>query len=54
MKYYTDIRYCVRKINRYDGKTEYAVYENDNLVERGFISKERAQHYLDTYKRLMR
>lgn len=47
------IKYSVRLIRRADGKTEWGVYENDHLVDT-FISKERAQHYLAIYRRLMR
>ena len=48
-----DIQYSVRPIDRPDGKTEWGVYENDNLVDT-FLSKERANNYLSLYRRLMR
>ena len=48
-----DVKYTIKLIKRPDGKTEYGVYENNNIVD-SFLSYERAVQYLEYYKRAMR
>lgn len=47
------IKYTIKLIKRLDNKTEYGVYENNNLVD-SFLSYDRAVQYLEYYKRAMR
>ena len=53
MTYYTDIDYNVKPILLPDGSTAWGAYENDNIVAIR-PTKQEAQQYIDTYRRLMR